>query len=60
MARRIFLGIPLTEEVTARVAPLIDALQRTEADCTFVSLENLHAQKRGRFWHPENPFSGFS
>lgn len=42
MARRVFLGIPLTEEVTARVAPFIAALQKTEADCTFVSLENLH------------------
>lgn len=42
MARRVFLGIPLTEEVTTRVAPFIDALQKTEADCTFVSLENLH------------------
>ncbi len=39
---RLFLGIPISEEIKTKIKPVVKALGETKADLNLVSLENLH------------------
>ncbi len=39
---RLFIGIPVSEEIKAKIKPLYPKLEETGADLNLVSLENLH------------------
>lgn len=40
--KRLFIGIPVSEDIKEKIRPLISKLKETKADLKFVSLENLH------------------
>lgn len=40
--KRIFIGIPVSEEIKRKIKPLIDKLEETGAELKSVPLENLH------------------
>lgn len=39
---RLFIGVPVSEEVKEKIRPLYEKLKGTGADFNFVSIENLH------------------
>ncbi len=50
---RLFLGIPISEEVKAKIRPIVKALVETKADLSLVSLENLHLTVKFLGWVDE-------
>lgn len=39
---RVFIGVPVSEEIKEKIKPLIESLKATGADLNLVSLKNLH------------------
>jgi len=42
MIKRLFIGVPVSEDVKGKVKPLLDKLNETGADLSLVQLNNLH------------------